>query len=48
MQSKTGYILFNAVNKEFLASIVNVDNKNTMLKITPANNNYYFCTGDYF
>ena len=45
MQSKTGYILFNAVNKEFLASIVNVDNKNTMLKITPANNNYYFAPG---
>ena len=45
MQSKTGYILFNAVNKEFLASIINVDNANSMLKITPTNNNYYFAPG---
>lgn len=45
MQSKMGYILFNAVNKEFLASIVNVDNGKSMLKITPANNNYYFAPG---
>ncbi len=45
MQTKTGYILFNAVNKEFLASIINVDDKNTMLKITPTNNNYFFAPG---
>lgn len=45
MQSKMGYILFNAVNKEFLASIVNVDNGKSMLKITPTNNNYYFAPG---
>lgn len=45
IQSKTGYILFTAVNKQYLASIVNVDANHSMLKITPANNNYFFPPG---
>lgn len=45
MQTKTGYILFSAVNKDFLASIISVDKGRSMLKITPANNNYYFAPG---
>ena len=45
IQSKTGYILFDAVNKEFLASIVKLDSKNSLLRITPANNVYYFQPG---
>ncbi len=45
IQSKTGYILFTAVNKQYLASIVQVDSKHSMLKITPANNNYFFPPG---
>ena len=40
IQSKTGYILFTAVNKQYLASVVKVDEKHSMLKITPTNNNY--------
>lgn len=45
IQSKTGYILFNAVNKEFLASVVKLDKQTSLLKITPANNVYYFQPG---
>lgn len=45
IQSKTGYVLFNAVNKEFLASVVKFDNKTSLLRITPTNNIYYFQPG---
>ena len=45
IQSKTGYILFNAVGKEFLANIVKIDDKNSILRITPVNNVYYFQPG---
>ncbi len=45
IQSKTGYILFNAVNKEFLAFVVKLDSKNSLLRITPTNNIYYFQPG---
>ena len=45
IQSKTGYILFNAVNKDFLANVVRIDDKNSILRITPVNNLYYFQPG---
>ena len=45
VQSKTGYILFSAVGKEFLASVITIDKYRSMLKITPANNNYFFAPG---
>ena len=45
IQSKTGYILFNAVGKEFLANIVKIYDKNSILRITPVNNVYYFQPG---
>ena len=45
IQSKSGYILFTAVNKKFLATITNVNTNQAMLKITPADNNYYFQPG---
>ncbi len=45
IQSKTGYILFNAVNKDFLAAIVPLDSKNSLLRVTPTNNIYYFQPG---
>lgn len=45
IQSKTGYILFTAVGKEFLASVISIDKYRSMLKITPANNNYFFAPG---
>lgn len=45
IQSKSGNILFTAVNKQFLANISNVNTKQGMLRITPADNNYYFQPG---
>lgn len=45
IQSKTGYILFTAANKQFLAIIVKIDNTHTQLKITPTNNSYFFAPG---
>lgn len=44
-QAKTGYVLFAAVGKEFLASSIVIDKNRSMLKITPANNNYFFAPG---
>ncbi len=45
IQSKSGYILFTAVNKRFLATVSNVNTNQGMLKITPEDNNYYFQPG---
>lgn len=45
IQSKTGYILFTAAGKQYLASVVKVDDTKTLLKITPTNNNYFFAPG---
>jgi len=45
IQSKTGYILFQAVNKDFLATVTRVNATTSLLKITPANNVYYFQPG---
>lgn len=45
IQSKSGYILFSVLKKQFLLSVANVDKKNAIVKITPANNNYYFPEG---
>jgi len=45
IQSKSGYILFSVRQKQFLLSIATVDKKNAIVKITPANNNYYFPEG---
>lgn len=45
IQSKSGYILFTAVNKRFLATVSNVNTNQGMLKITPEDNNYFFQPG---
>ena len=45
IQSKMGYILFTAVGKQYLASVVKVDDTHSMIKITPVNNNYFFAPG---
>lgn len=45
IQSKTGYILFTAVGRQYLASVVNVDSSKSMLRITPTSNNYFFAPG---
>lgn len=45
IQSKSGYVLFSVAQKQFLANIITIDSKNSMLKITPCNNIYYFPIG---
>ena len=45
IQSKSGYILFTVQQRQFLASVINIDSRNSMLKITPCDNFYYFPIG---
>lgn len=45
LQSKMGYILFKAAGKPFLMSVSKIDAEHSMLKITPADNVYYFPYG---
>lgn len=45
IQSKTGYILFTAAGKQYLVSVIKIDDNCTQLKITPTNNDYYFAPG---
>ena len=45
IQSRSGYILFKAVGRKYLATIVNVNTNQSMLKITPVDNNYVFQPG---
>lgn len=45
LQSKMGYVLFKAAGKEFLATIAYYSPTKSIIKITPANNNYYFAPG---
>lgn len=45
IQSKSGYIIFSVAKRRFLASIVSLDPKNSLLKITPCNNTYFFPMG---
>ncbi len=42
MQSRNGYIIFKADNKEFLISVFKKDKNSTFIKITPCDNSYYF------
>lgn len=44
-QSKSGYILFNAVNRPFVATVASVNNNQGMIRIIPADGNYYFQPG---
>lgn len=45
IQSQSGYVLFTAAQKQFLATVVTIDSKNSMLKITPCSNVYVFPIG---
>ncbi len=45
LQSKTGYILFKAAGREFLATVAYYGINKSILRITPANNVYYFAPG---
>lgn len=45
LQSKCGFILFSVGQRQFLASIISIDKKHSMLKITPIDNIYFFPIG---
>lgn len=42
MQSRNGYIMFKADNKEFLLTVLQKDKDYSFIKLTPCDNNYYF------
>lgn len=45
IQSENGYIIFSAANNKYLATIAGIDATNSILKITPCNNIYFFAPG---
>ena len=45
IKSRSGYILFTVAQKQYLASVIKIDAKNSLLKITPCDNKYYFPSG---
>ena len=45
IQTANGYIIFTANKNKYLASAAKIDNKNSILKITPCNNVYNFPPG---
>ena len=42
IQTKDGYIMFTALKNKYLATIAGIDNNNSILKITPCNDIYFF------
>lgn len=45
MQSINGYIIFSANRNKYLATVAKIDDKNSILKVTPCNNIYNFPPG---
>ena len=45
IQSKSGYVLFTVAKKQYLASVIIISSKTSMLKITPCDNIYIFPVG---
>ena len=45
IKSLTGYVIFTASQKQFLAIVIKIDSKTSMLKIVPCNNTYLFPVG---
>lgn len=45
MQTENGYIIFSAANNKYLATIAGIDAQNSILKITPCNNVFFFPPG---
>ena len=42
IQSSNGYVMFSAFNRKYLATIAEIDKSNSILKITPCNNTYFY------
>lgn len=45
IQSASGYAIFSVGQRQFLANIITINAQNSMLKITPCNNDYFFPVG---
>ena len=45
IQTSNGYVIFSAANNKYLATIAGIDSANSILKITPCNNVYFFPSG---
>ena len=45
IQTSNGYIIFNVANNKYLATIAGIDANNSILKITPCNDIYFFPPG---
>ena len=45
IQTNNGYIIFTVANNRYLATIAGIDANNSILKITPCNNIYFFPPG---
>lgn len=45
IQTQNGYLIFSTGKNKYLATIAGIDNENSVLKITPCNNLYYFQPG---
>ena len=45
IQTSNGYIIFSAANNKYLATVAGIDSDNSILKITPCNNIYFFPPG---
>ena len=45
IQTQNGYLIFSTGKNKYLATVAKIDNENSILKITPCNNLYYFQPG---
>ena len=45
IQTNNGYIIFSVANNKYLATVAGIDAENSILKITPCNDIYYFPPG---
>ena len=45
IQTQNGYLIFSTGKNKYLATVAGIDNENSILKITPCNNLYYFQPG---
>ncbi len=45
IQTQNGYVIFSAANNKYLATIAGIDADNSILKITPCNEIYFFPPG---
>jgi len=45
IQTKNGYVIFSVAKNKYLATIAGIDANNSILKITPCNDIYFFPPG---